>query len=282
MAQPLPPPSSSPPPPIAKNAWSTPLRVPTSHNKIRLLLNKICPENFDKLTPQAKQLLSQANNSTVAVFFSHAISTCSLYSEMYVKLTKFLTPPMQKYFVQLCQEKFQTINLQHTEEERLNFYKETDEILLKFIDSKLLNFENEHVYTYWCINVDERVKKLDQERIGLITLLSHLYMYGIISEYVLHVRILQAFLKNIGYVSIDYLDKMLPIVGKNLSENRGKMLDDYFEILTNVYLDDKRLDSRSKCLILNLIQLRENNWKQKSHWGTPMTLDEVKLVLQRS
>ena len=157
--------------------------------------------------------------------------------------------------------KFCSIDLKASLEEKNKFYQENDEVLQKFIDKKIFSFGDEQKYDYWSLNVEERLKKLDSDRKNFIVFLAEIYLVGLLKEYVLHTNILQKLLQNISYDSIEYLVLILEIIGSDIEVKRPKLAEDYFDILSTIFIE-KRADSRSLCLILNLLELKSRHWKQ--------------------
>ena len=134
-------------------------------------------------------------------------------------------------------------------------------------------------------DLDERLLKLKQRKLGNIRFVGELYKKGLISTKIMH-KCIQSLISEIdaqenvvGWKAnpdeqdLELLCKFLQTVGYTL-ESKGQSLDNYFSQL-DVLSQLKSLNSRIRFNIEEVLELRRNGWQARREQEGPSKIEEI-------
>ena len=256
--------------------------------KVKSNLNKMTPNNFDKITVQILDISSQSKDESdgrtlrqvIQLTFEKATDEAH-WAEMYAQFCKRMLESMspeikdenildkkgevvhggalfRKYLLNRCQEEFERgwkLDLGDKPE------GETEE-------AKMLS--------------DEYYREAAAKRrgLGLVRFIGELYKLGMLTERIMH----ECVKKLVDYegmpdeAEVESLTNLLRTIGQPLdSTNNGpKMMDAYF-MKINEMIVIEGLPSRLRFMLMDIVDLRKKNWHSKGGvLKGPMRLEEVR------
>lgn len=253
--------------------------------KLTWILNLITPENYEKLSKEAIDLVSTAQTKDHLENFIHCIFKKSINEPTYCEFYARLCNDMAKIFIS---EENSNLENQNPESKHVTFRrcllticqqefekdKDDNESLIKMKckieecnDNVKRNLLEEEYYI--------KEKQVHKHSLGNVRLIGELYRLNMLSENIIHectVRLLK------GRPTDDYLEalcRLFTVVGKDLDKPEAKdRIDQYFERIQHLM---KRgfMSTRVKYLLMNLVDLRLNEWVERRENEKPKTLDEL-------
>ncbi|CAF0823993.1 unnamed protein product [Brachionus calyciflorus] len=250
--------------------------------ELRFVLNRLTPQNFQKLI---LNLLNLPINSeerlrlAVDIIFQNAISE-ELYSHLYAQACKLMSQ-IQVPFEHVSTKfiNFLTILLKKCEKEFDSDYHKDKyyEYLIK--EAEILTDEEKRKEILTKAN--EQLERAKQNYIGNIAFLGEIYNMSLLDDAIIHEGIQRLFEKQEkDEENLECLCKLLTRIGHKFDNEKNKeKLNEYFDMLKNIC--DKRysISLRIRFMILNLIELRENNWKPRHETG-PKRIDDIRKEAQ--
>ena len=257
--------------------------------KVKSNLNKMTPNNFDKITVQILDISSQSKDESdgrtlrqvIQLTFEKATDEAH-WAEMYAQFCKRMLESMspeikdenildkkgevvhggalfRKYLLNRCQEEFERgwkLDLGDKPE------GETEE-------AKMLS--------------DEYYREAAAKRrgLGLVRFIGELYKLGMLTERIMH----ECVKKLVDYegmpdeAEVESLTNLLRTIGQPLdSTNNGpKMMDAYFTKINEMIVIEG-LPSRLRFMLMDIVDLRKKNWHSKGGvLKGPTTLEEVRV-----
>lgn len=255
--------------------------------KVKSALNKMTPENFDKISEQILDIALQSKDEedgrtlrqVIQLTFEKATDEAH-WASMYARFCKRMLDQMsseirdvtikdkkgdiisggtlfRKYLLNRCQQEFERgwqIDLPEPKEGESK-------------EAQLLSDE------YYLAAAAKR------RGLGLVQFIGELYKLGMLTERIMHecVRKLVDYEKMPDEGEIESLSKLLRTVGDSLDRtDKGRpMMDAYFERIKNI-IDIPELPSRLRFMLMDVIDLRRRNWVSNEDNKGPKTLEEVR------
>ncbi|KAI2630829.1 hypothetical protein GGR54DRAFT_635437 [Hypoxylon sp. NC1633] len=258
--------------------------------KVKAALNKMTPENFEKISDQILQIAAQSKDETdgrtlrqvIQLTFEKATDEAhwaSMYAKFCKKMLETMSPEIRdenikdktgqvvnggalfrKYLLNRCQEEFE----RGWKPEGLEPKQGEDK---KAQEAAMLSDE------YYIAAAAKR------RGLGLVQFIGELYKLGMLTERIMHecVRKLVDYSGIPDEAEVESLCKLLRTIGGNLdSAEKGKpMMDAYFGRIQSM-VDLEELPSRLKFMLMDVIDLRRVNWISKEANKGPKTLEEVR------
>ncbi|XXH05184.1 DNA-directed DNA polymerase alpha catalytic subunit pol1 [Hypoxylon texense] len=277
-------PSASAPTP---NAHLDPQMV---QRKVKAALNKMTPENFEKISDQILQIAAQSKDETdgrtlrqvIQLTFEKATDEAhwaSMYAKFCKKMLETMSPEVRdenitdkngqvvsggalfrKYLLNRCQEEFERgwkLSLPKPEEGQDKSARE----------AAMLSEE------YYIAAAAKR------RGLGLVQFIGELYKLGMLTERIMHecVRKLVDYQGIPDEAEVESLSKLLRTIGANLdATDKGRvMMDAYFARIQSM-VDLPELPSRLKFMLMDVLDLRKASWVSKEANKGPKTLEEVR------
>ncbi|KAL8129070.1 hypothetical protein V2J09_018225 [Rumex salicifolius] len=238
--------------------------------KLKGILNKLTPQNFDKLFAQVKEV-SIDNVKTlegvISQIFDKALmepTFCEMYSNFCYELSLALPDlsvddekvTFKRLLLDKCQEEFER---GEKEEEEANKDDSGEEI-------KLTDGEKE-----------ERRLQARRRMLGNIRLIGELYKKSMLTERIMHecIRKLLGQYPNCVEEDIESLCKLMSTIGEMIDHPRGKeYMDKYFGLMAQLS-NDMKLSSRVRFMLKDAIDLRKNKWQQRRKVEGPKKIEDV-------
>lgn len=256
--------------------------------KVKAALNKMTPENFDRISDQILTIANQSKNENdgrtlrqvIQLTFEKATDEPH-FSSTYAKFCKRMLDQMspdikddtikdkhgnvvnggnlfRKYLLNRCQEEYErgwsVPDVPEGEEKKVH-------------GAELLSDE------YYLAAAAKR------RGLGLVRFIGELFKLGMLTERIIHgcVHGLVDFKEEPKEAEIESLSFLLRTVGAQLdaSEKGKPMMDAYFKRIQNM-IDLPELENRLKFMLMDVRDLRQEGWKSVEANKGPKTLDEVR------
>jgi len=258
--------------------------------KVKAALNKMTPENFDRISDQILVISSQSKDETdgrtlrqvIQLTFEKATDEAhwaSMYAKFCKKMLETMSPEIQderikdrngntvsggnlfrKYLLNRCQEEFERGWKTKLPEKDAKGSGKPGE-------AEMLSEE------YYAAAAAKR------RGLGLVQFIGELYKLGMLTERIM----IECVHKLVDYegvpdeAEIESLSKLLRTIGANLdaSEKGRPMMEVYFGRIKQM-MDHPELPSRLRFMLMDVVDLRKANWVSKEANKGPKTLEEVR------
>ncbi|OTB06806.1 hypothetical protein M426DRAFT_9237 [Hypoxylon sp. CI-4A] len=258
--------------------------------KVKAALNKMTPENFEKISDQILQIAAQSKDETdgrtlrqvIQLTFEKATDEAhwaSMYAKFCKKMLETMSPEIRdesikdkngqvvsggalfrKYLLNRCQEEFER-------GWQVSLPEKPEEGDKKTAEAAMLSDE------YYIAAAAKR------RGLGLVQFIGELYKLGMLTERIMHecVRKLVDYTGIPDEAEIESLSKLLRTIGANLdATDKGRvMMNAYFGRIQDM-MNLPELPSRLKFMLMDVVDLRRVNWVSKEANKGPKTLDEVR------
>ncbi|KAI0393655.1 hypothetical protein F5Y17DRAFT_458664 [Xylariaceae sp. FL0594] len=258
--------------------------------KVKAALNKMTPDNFDRISDQILQIAAQSKDETdgrtlrqvIQLTFEKATDEAhwaSMYAKFCKKMLETMSPEIRdenikdkngnvvsggalfrKYLLNRCQEEFERGWKMQLPEQGADGDRTTQA-------AALLS--------------DEYYKAAAAKRrgLGLVQFIGELYKLAMLTERIMHecVRKLVDYQGIPDEAEVESLSKLLRTIGWNLDNaEKGKpMMDVYFQRIQTM-IELPGMPSRMQFMLMDVVDLRKNNWQSKEANKGPKTLEEIR------
>ncbi|KAF7585820.1 hypothetical protein BBP40_010053, partial [Aspergillus hancockii] len=255
--------------------------------KVKAALNKMTPENFDRIAGQILEIVSQSKDESdgrtlrqvIQLTFEKATDEAhwaSIYAKFCKRMLESMSPEIKdenirdksgnvvvggslfrKYLLNRCQEEFERgwkVNLPPKPE------GQTEEAAMMS---------------------DEYYKAAAAKRrgLGLVKFIGELYKLGMLTERIMH----ECLKKLVDYegipdeAEVESLTSLLRTIGASLdaSEKGHTFMDVYFQRINNMQ-QIQGLPSRLRFMLMDIIDLRQSKWNSKDADKGPKTIVEIR------
>ncbi|KAK2604816.1 hypothetical protein N8I77_007716 [Diaporthe amygdali] len=259
----------------------------TVQRKVKSNLNKMTPENFDKISDQILQIAAQSKDEqdgrtlrqVIQLTFEKATDEAH-WAAMYAKFCKRMLETMspevkdvtitdkngnvvsggalfRKYLLNRCQEDFE-----HGWAVEMPKPKEGE--------SKETAMLSDEYY---------KAMAIKRRGLGLVQFIGELFKLGMLTERIMHecVRKLLDFQGEPDEAEIESLSKLLRTIGASLdsTEKGMMMMNAYFERISTL-VETPDLPSRLQFMLMDIIDLRRDRWQTKDGLKGPKTREEIR------
>ncbi|KAJ8123308.1 hypothetical protein ONZ43_g710 [Nemania bipapillata] len=257
--------------------------------KVKAALNKMTPDNFERISDQILEIAAQSKEESdgrtlrqvIQLTFEKATDEAhwaSMYAKFCKKMLETMNPDIRdenikdrngnvvsggalfrKYLLNRCQEEFERGWKLQLPEPKEGEGKKGEAVLLS----------------------DEYYQAAAAKRrgLGLVQFIGELYKLGMLTERIMHecVRKLVDYSGIPDEAEVESLCKLLRTIGGNLdTAEKGKpMMDAYFQRIQSM-IDLPGLPSRLQFMLMDVVDLRKANWVSKEANKGPKTLEEVR------
>ncbi|KAJ6218468.1 hypothetical protein RDWZM_009625 [Blomia tropicalis] len=241
--------------------------------KVRAILNKITPEKFDKLSRELLDLGLESCDVLKRVLwliFTKALED-SKYSFMYAKLCKVIYESLSRHY--------EEVNANTHNFKKLLFTKCAEEFENRRNAFELFENQTEPL----SIDDEELRSIAKQKMLGNIKFICELGKQELLPTNILHNCIQQLLSKKKKrslkdkIQDLECLCEIMKNIGYLLEEKeeaRG-LLDQYFERMEK-YSKQSELSSRIRFMLLDVIDLRKNDWVPRQKEALPSTISDPK------
>ncbi|GMH35151.1 hypothetical protein BSKO_03019 [Bryopsis sp. KO-2023] len=238
---------------------------------IKGVLNKLTPDNFDRLTAQIVQLVTTAEvlRKTISLVFEKAVmepTFCALYASLCEVLSKELPdfPPWEgetkpltfrRILLNTCQDEFEGVGEARAKSDAI-----TEPIEKEIAEKGVKN-----------------------RTLGNVRLIAELYKKGLVMEKIMHNCIkdlLSPGAKEDGLPHEDNMEaacEVITLSGKKLSEaEKYKSNISAYLIRLERFSKNKTLASRIKFMIRDVLDMKANNWTPRRQKFTAKKIEQIR------
>ncbi|KAK9121115.1 hypothetical protein Syun_018732 [Stephania yunnanensis] len=244
----------------------------SKQRQLKGILNKLTPQNFDKLFEQVKAVnIDNADTlaGVIAQIFDKALMEPT-FCEMYANFCSHLAGELpvfsednekitfRRLLLTKCQEEFERGEREQAEADRV---EEEGEI-------KCSEEERE-----------EKKTKARRRMLGNIRLIGELYKKKMLTERIMHECIRKLLAvghnQNPDEEDVEALCKLMSTIGEMIDHAKNKEhMDAYFNFMTDLS-NDMGFSSRVRFMLKDSIDLRKNKWQQRRKVEGPKKIEEV-------
>ncbi|XP_028102287.1 eukaryotic translation initiation factor 4G-like isoform X1 [Camellia sinensis] len=238
--------------------------------QLKAILNKLTPQNFDRLFEQVKE-----------VNIDNAVTLTGVISQIFDKA--LMEPTFCEMYANFCHDLASELPDFVEDNEKITFKR----LLLNKCQEEFERGEREQAEADK-VEGDGKVKQSAVEReekrvqarrrmLGNIRLIGELYKKRMLTERIMH----ECIKKLLGQYpdpeeeDIEALCKLMSTIGEMIDHPKAKEhMDAYFERMTNLSTNMK-LSSRVRFMLKDSIDLRKNKWQQRRKVDGPKKIEEV-------
>ncbi|CAI8612435.1 unnamed protein product [Vicia faba] len=237
--------------------------------QLKGILNKLTPQNFEKLFEQVK-----------AVNIDNAVTLTGVISQIFEKA--LMEPTFCEMYANFCFHLAAALPDLSQDNEKITFKR----LLLNKCQEEFERGEREQEEAN---KADEgEVKQSDEEReakrskarrrmLGNIRLIGELYKKRMLTERIMHecIKKLLGQCQNPDEEDIEALCKLMSTIGEMIDHPKAKEhMDVYFERI-KLLSNNMSLSSRVRFMLKDTIDLRKNRWQQRRKVEGPKKIEEV-------
>lgn len=238
--------------------------------QLKAILNKLTPQNFEKLFEQVKEV-NIDNPGTLAGVISQIFDKALMeptFCEMYANFCSDLSLVLpdfnendekitfKRLLLNKCQEEFERGEREEAEAEK------TEE------EGEVKQTQEER---------EEKRVKARRRMLGNIRLIGELYKKKMLTERIMHecIKKLLGQSQSPDEEDIEALCKLMSTIGEMIDHSKAKEhMDAYFDIMANLSTN-QRYSSRVRFMLKDAIDLRRNKWQQRRKVEGPKKIEEV-------
>ncbi|KAH7388238.1 hypothetical protein KP509_16G065400 [Ceratopteris richardii] len=235
--------------------------------QIKGVLNKLTPQNFQKLFEQVKDVKIQSAATLTGVIsqiFDKALSEPT-FCEMYATFCKQLATDMPEFVEDGEKITFKRVLLNKCQEEFHRGEREEEEVS-----------KSEH--DIGAEDLEEKRLKMKRRMLGNIRFIGELYKKHMLTERIMHECICKLLggAENPEEEDMEALCKLLSTIGHMIDQPaRKEHMDAYFKRISWLSDNHQKLSARIRFMLKDLIDLRKNGWQARRKVEGPKKIDEV-------
>ncbi|XP_049389218.1 eukaryotic translation initiation factor 4G [Solanum stenotomum] len=238
--------------------------------QLKAILNKLTPQNFDKLFQQVKEVNIDNDvtlNGVISQIFDKALMEPT-FCEMYANFCQHLAAELPDLSVDSEKITFKRLLLNKCQEEFERGEREE-------LEANVTNEEGEVK-----LSAEEREEKRVKARrrmLGNIKLIGELYKKRMLTERIMHdcIKKLLGDYQNPDEENVEALCKLMSTIGEMIDHAKAKEhMDAYFDRLEKLS-NNMKLSSRVRFMLKDSIDLRKNKWQQRRKVEGPKKIEEV-------
>ncbi|GAB7350634.1 hypothetical protein MBLNU459_g1197t1 [Dothideomycetes sp. NU459] len=255
--------------------------------KVKAALNKMTPENFEKISDQIMTIANQSKNEkdgrtlrqVIQLTFEKACDEAH-WAGTYAKFCSKMLTSMSNEIVD------------ETIRDRNNQPVVGGGLFRKY----LLNRCQEEFERGWEANLPDKPEGSSQEAallsdeyyiaaaakrrgLGLIQFIGELYKLGMLTVKIMHQCVLRLlnFEGQPDESAVENLSKLLKAVGATMdsTEQGHQLVNIYYDRVQNIMENHKDMPSRSRFMLMDIVDLRKGGWKSKDADKGPKTIEQI-------
>ncbi|KAG6574827.1 Eukaryotic translation initiation factor 4G, partial [Cucurbita argyrosperma subsp. sororia] len=238
--------------------------------QLKAILNKLTPQNFEKLFEQVKAV-NVDNGRTLTGVISQIFDKALMeptFCEMYANFCFHLAGELPDLSEDNEKMTFKRLLLDKCQEEFERGEREQEEANKVEEEGEVKQSEEER---------EEKRIKARRRMLGNIRLIGELYKKKMLTERIMHecIKKLLGEYQNPDEEDVEALCKLMSTIGEMIDHPKAKgYMDSYFEIMT-MLSNNMKLSSRVRFMLKDAIDLRKNKWQQRRKVEGPKKIEEV-------
>ncbi|KAJ3681783.1 hypothetical protein LUZ60_014356 [Juncus effusus] len=238
--------------------------------QLKGILNKLTPQNFEKLFEQVKDV-NIDNPSTLSGVISQIFDKALMeptFCEMYANFCSRLATALPDFSENNEKITFKRLLLNKCQEEFERGEREEAEAGKSEEEGEVKQTPEER---------EEKRLKARRRMLGNIRLIGELYKKKMLTERIMHecIKKLLGPSQNPDEEDIEALCKLMSTIGEMIDQPRAKEhMDIYFDIIAKLS-NNKRYTSRVKFMLKDTMDLRKNKWQQRRKVEGPKKIEDV-------
>uniref|UniRef100_A0A7C9APQ7 Eukaryotic translation initiation factor 4G n=1 Tax=Opuntia streptacantha TaxID=393608 RepID=A0A7C9APQ7_OPUST len=238
--------------------------------RLKGILNKLTPQNFEKLFEQVKEVnIDNAVTLTgvISQIFDKALMEPT-FCEMYANFCYDLASELPDLSVDNEKITFRRLLLNKCQEEFERGEREEQEANEADGEGEIRQTEEER---------EEKRLKARRRMLGNIRLIGELYKKKMLTERIMHecIKKLLGDYQKPDEENIEALCKLMSTIGEMIDHPIAKgHMDAYFDIMGQLS-NNMKLSSRVRFMLKDAIDLRKNKWQQRRKVEGPKKIEEV-------
>ncbi|XVE76803.1 hypothetical protein DITRI_Ditri13aG0009700 [Diplodiscus trichospermus] len=242
----------------------------SKQRQLKAILNKLTPQNFEKLFEQVKAVnIDNAVTLTgvISQIFDKALMEPT-FCEMYANFCYHLAGELPDFSEDNERITFKRLLLNKCQEEFERGEREQEEANKVEEEGEAKQSEEER---------EEKRIKARRQMLGNIRLIGELYKKKMLTERIMHecIKKLLGECENPDEEDIEALCKLMSTIGEMIDHPKAKVyMDYYFERMAKLS-NNMKLSSRVRFMLKDAIDLRKNKWQQRRKVEGPKKIEEV-------
>ncbi|XP_030966222.1 eukaryotic translation initiation factor 4G-like isoform X2 [Quercus lobata] len=240
--------------------------------QLKAILNKLTPQNFDKLFEQVKAV-NIDNPDTLTGVISQIFDKALMeptFCEMYANFCSHLSLELPDFSKDNEKITFKRVLLNKCQEEFERGEREQEEANKADEEGEIKQSAEER---------EEKRIKARRRMLGNIRLIGELYKKKMLTERIMHACIQKLLGQydnpNPDEEDIEALCKLMSTIGEMIDHSKAKEnMDAYFERM-KAFSNNMNLSSRVRFMLKDSIDLRKNKWQQRRKVEGPKKIEEV-------
>lgn len=238
--------------------------------QLKGILNKLTPQNFEKLFEQVKQVnIDNAGTLTgvISQIFDKALMEPT-FCEMYANFCYHLAGDLPDFIEDNEKITFKRLLLNKCQEEFERGEREQEEANRAEEESEAKQSEEER---------EEKRIQARRRMLGNIRLIGELYKKKMLTEKIMHscIQKLLGQYQNPDEEDVEALCKLMSTIGEMIDHPKAKEhMDAYFDMMAKLS-NNMKLSSRVRFMLKDSIDLRKNKWQQRRKVEGPKKIEEV-------
>lgn len=238
--------------------------------QLKAILNKLTPQNFEKLFEQVKAVnIDNATTLTgvISQIFDKALMEPT-FCEMYANFCFHLAAELPDFSEDNEKITFKRLLLNKCQEEFERGEREQEEANKADEEGEVKQSEEER---------EEKRIKARRRMLGNIRLIGELYKKKMLTERIMHecIKKLLGQQQTPDEEDIEALCKLMSTIGEMIDHPKAKEhMDAYFERMKSLS-NNMKLSSRVRFMLKDTIDLRKNRWQQRRKVEGPKKIEEV-------
>ncbi|KAH7848282.1 hypothetical protein Vadar_000630 [Vaccinium darrowii] len=238
--------------------------------QLKAILNKLTPQNFDKLFEQVKAV-NIDNAGTLAGVISQIFDKALMeptFCEMYANFCYHLAGELPDFSEDDEKITFKRLLLNKCQEEFERDAREQEEADRAAQEGEVKQSEAER---------EEKRILARRRMLGNIRLIGELYKKKMLTEKIMHecIKKLLGQHQNHDEEDIEALCKLMSTIGEMIDHPKAKAhMDTYFDAMFKLS-NNMKLSSRLRFMLKDAIDLRKNKWQQRRKVDGPKKIEEV-------
>ncbi|XP_048332271.2 eukaryotic translation initiation factor 4G isoform X1 [Ziziphus jujuba] len=238
--------------------------------QLKAILNKLTPQNFEKLFEQVKAVnIDNAETLTGVInqIFDKALMEPT-FCEMYANFCHHLAGELPDFSEDNEKITFKRLLLNKCQEEFERGEREQEEANKADEEGEIKQSEEER---------EEKRIKARRRMLGNIRLIGELYKMRMLTERIMHecIKKLLGNYQNPDEEDVEALCKLMSTIGEMIDHPKAKEhMDAYFDRMKSLS-NNMKLSSRVRFMLRDSIDLRKNKWQQRRKVEGPKKIEEV-------